>query len=147
MMRAIKVSRYVNELTWKAPKVGAGCQPYDKRIWIFSPPHPATAHLLPQKRESEGGWRFDQLPMTSDGQSWLGNEASGLPKGCISKESTCNAGDLGSTPGSGRSPGGGNGNPLQYSCLGNPSNRGAWRPQSRGYKELAHDWTCTMKLP
>ena len=36
------------------------------------------------------------------------------------KESACNAGDLGSIPGSGRSPGGGNGNPLQYSCLGNP---------------------------
>ena len=37
------------------------------------------------------------------------------------------AGDLGSIPGSGRSPGGGNGNPLQYSCLGNPMDGGAWR--------------------
>ena len=36
------------------------------------------------------------------------------------------AGDLGSIPGSGRSPGEGNGNPLQYSCLGNPMDRGAW---------------------
>ena len=35
-------------------------------------------------------------------------------------------GDTGSIPGSGRSPGGGNGNPLQYSCLGNPKDRGAW---------------------
>ena len=43
------------------------------------------------------------------------------------KESTCNAGDLGSIPGSERSPGEGNGNPLQYSCLGNPIDRGAWR--------------------
>jgi len=41
-------------------------------------------------------------------------------------ESTCNAGDLSSTPGSGRSPGGGNGNPLQYSRLGNLKDRGAW---------------------
>ena len=41
------------------------------------------------------------------------------------KESTCNAGDAGSIPGSGRSPGGGNGNPLQYSCLENPMDRGA----------------------
>ena len=40
------------------------------------------------------------------------------------KESACSAGDLGSIPGSGRSPGEGNGNPLQYSCLGNPRNRG-----------------------
>ena len=43
------------------------------------------------------------------------------------KESTCNAGDLGSVAGSGRSPGEGNGNPLQYSYLENPMDRGAWR--------------------
>ena len=42
------------------------------------------------------------------------------------KASTCNAGDLGSIPGSGRSPGEGNGNPLQYSCLENPMDGGAW---------------------
>ena len=42
-------------------------------------------------------------------------------------KSVCNAGDSGAIPGSGRSPGGGNGNPLQYSCLGNPMDRGAWR--------------------
>ena len=41
------------------------------------------------------------------------------------RESACNAGDLGSIPGSGRSPGGGHGNPLQYSCLENPKDRGA----------------------
>ena len=41
-------------------------------------------------------------------------------------ESACNAGDLGSIPGSGRSPGEGNGNPLQYSCLENSTYRGAW---------------------
>jgi len=40
--------------------------------------------------------------------------------------SPSNAGDLGSIPGSGRSPGEGNGNPLQYSCLKNPMDRGAW---------------------
>ena len=42
------------------------------------------------------------------------------------KESTCNAGDPGSIPGSVRSPGEGNGDPLQYSCLENPMNREAW---------------------
>ena len=42
------------------------------------------------------------------------------------KESTFNAGDLHLIPGSGRSPGEGNGNPLQYSCLENPMDRGAW---------------------
>ena len=44
-----------------------------------------------------------------------------------SKESTCNGGDLGSIPGLGRFPGGGLGNPLQYSCLENPMDRTAWR--------------------
>ena len=43
-----------------------------------------------------------------------------FPGGSDSKESACNEGDLGSIPGSGRSPGGGHGNPLQYSCLENP---------------------------
>ena len=51
---------------------------------------------------------------------------SGFPGGSDGKESACSAGDPGSIPGSGRSPGVGNGNPLQYSCLGNPMTRGAW---------------------
>ena len=50
-----------------------------------------------------------------------------LPCGSDSKGSTCNAGDLGSNPESGRSPGEGTGNPLQHSCLGNPMDRGAWQ--------------------
>ena len=44
----------------------------------------------------------------------------------VVKNSPANAGDVGSIPGSGRSPGEGSGNPLQYSCLGNPMDRGAW---------------------
>ena len=47
----------------------------------------------------------------------------GFPGGSNSKESACNTGDLGSSPGSGRSPGGRNGNPLQYSCLENSMDR------------------------
>ena len=43
------------------------------------------------------------------------------------KESACSAGDLSLIPGLGRSPGEGNDNPLQYSCLGNPMDRGAWQ--------------------
>ena len=43
--------------------------------------------------------------------------------GSDSKESACNAGDSGLIPGSGRTPGGGHGNPLQYSCLGNPMDK------------------------
>jgi len=51
----------------------------------------------------------------------------GFPYGLDGKESTRNARDLGSDPGLGRSPGGGHGNPLQYSCLENLINRGAWQ--------------------
>ena len=51
----------------------------------------------------------------------------GFPGGSDSKESTCSEGDLGSIPGLGRSPGGEHGNPLQYSCLENPMDRGAWQ--------------------
>ena len=50
----------------------------------------------------------------------------GFPGGSGGKASACNAGDLGWIPGSGRSPGEGNDNPLQYSCLENSMDRGAW---------------------
>ena len=53
--------------------------------------------------------------------------AAGFCDGPVGKESACNAGDMDSIPGSGRSPGGGNGNPFQYSCLKNPMSRGAWQ--------------------
>ena len=50
----------------------------------------------------------------------------GFPEGSAGKETTCNAGEVGSFPGLGRSPGGGNGNPLQYSCLKSHMDRRAW---------------------
>ena len=50
----------------------------------------------------------------------------GLPCSSISKESACSAGDLGLIPGLGRSPREGNGNPVQYPCLENLMDRGAW---------------------
>ena len=52
---------------------------------------------------------------------------AGFPGGSDGKASACSAGDLGLIPGSGRSPGEGNGNPRQYACLGNPIDRGAWQ--------------------
>ena len=57
---------------------------------------------------------------------------SGFPHSSAGKESACNAGDLGSIPGSGRSPGVGNGNPLQNPCLENPMDRGAWQAAVHG---------------
>ena len=61
-----------------------------------------------------------------------------FPAGSDSKESACNAGDLGSVPGLGRSAGELNGNPLQYSCLENSMNRGAWWATVHG---IAKSWT------
>ena len=50
----------------------------------------------------------------------------GFPGGLVVKNLSANAGDAGLNPELGRSPGGGNGNPLQYSCLGNPMDRESW---------------------
>ena len=55
-----------------------------------------------------------------------------LPAGSDGKESACNVGELGSIPGLRRSLGGGHSNPLQYSCLENPMDRGAWRAVVHG---------------
>ena len=57
----------------------------------------------------------------------------------VGKESACNAGDPGSIPGSGRSPGEGNGNPLQYSYLENPTDRGAWQATVHGIARVGHN--------
>ena len=71
----------------------------------------------------------------------------GFPGGSEVKASACNAGDLGSIPGSRRSPGEGNGNPLQYSCLENPVDGGAWWATVHGVTESRtwlSDFTCTL---
>jgi len=62
----------------------------------------------------------------------------GFPGGSAVKNPPANAGDVGSIPGSGRSPGEGNGNPLQYSCLGNPMDRGTWQVTCHG---VTKSWT------
>ena len=73
-------------------------------------------------------WRRDRLPHAS---------ILGLPLWLCGKESTCNVGDLGSIPGLGRSPGEGNGKPLQYSCLENPMDGGDWQATVHG---VAKSW-------
>ena len=57
----------------------------------------------------------------------------------VVKNSPANAGDAGSVSESGRSPGGGNGNPLQYSCLENPMDRGGWQALVHGVARVGHD--------
>ena len=66
-----------------------------------------------------------------------------FPGGTVVKNLLANAGDTGSIPESGRSPGEGNGDPLQYSCLGNPRDREAWQPTVHG---VAWSQTCLKRL-
>ena len=64
---------------------------------------------------------------------------TGFSGGSNDKESACSAGDLVLIPGSGRSPGEGNGYPLQYSCLENPMDRQAWQAIVHGFARVSHD--------
>ena len=67
---------------------------------------------------------------------WFGiGDIWGFPGGSNGKESACNAEEQGSTPWLGRSPGRRHGNPLQFSCMENPMDRGAWWASPRGHKE------------
>ena len=71
----------------------------------------------------------------------------GFPGGLYGKESACNAGGLGSIPGLGQSPGEGNDNSLQYSCLENPMDRGTWQATVHGVAK-SQTWhnTFTLKI-
>ena len=77
----------------------------------------------------------------------------GFPNGSESKETACSAGDIrdrGSIPGAGRSPGGGHSNPLQYSCLKNPMDKGAWQATVHGVaksRTRLSDFTFTFHFP
>ena len=71
--------------------------------------------------------------------SVLRHHYKGLPHSSVGKESACNAEDPGSISGSGRSPREGNGNPLQYSCLEKPKDRGTWQIPVHGVARVGHD--------
>ena len=115
-------------------------------MWVSpsweSQPH-VHSHLLPI-RHIRMGFGPGTLPYqeTEFMQSTSGlcpfMGISGLPWWLGGKESTCNAGDLNLIPGLGRPPGVGNGNPLQYSCLGNPMNRRALAGCT-GWQNARHD--------
>ena len=63
----------------------------------------------------------------------------GFPNSSVGKSSACNAEDPGLIPGQGRSPGEGNGSPLQYSCLENPMDKGAWQATVHAIARIGHD--------
>ena len=71
----------------------------------------------------------------------------GFPCSSVGKESACSAGDPGSFPGLGRSPGEGNGNSLQYSCLENPMERGVWQATVHAVTRVKHDLATKPPQP
>ena len=94
---------------------------------------PRTSEALDSSCQYCGSWGSRlriKLPLQRAAD--LNMPPVGFPDGSDGQESACNAGDPGSIPGSGRSPGEGNGNPLQYSRLENSMEKGTWRPTVRG---------------
>ena len=91
----------------------------------------------PQRAEL-GGEAGNRVLLHPRNVSFLASPFRSFPGGSDVKGSACNLGDLCSIPGLGRSPGEGNGNPLQYSCLENPMDRGAWLATAHG---VAKSWT------
>ena len=92
--------------------------------------HCEAFFVLTCKTKSRGFISFTSSSKMKDLQ-----QQRGFPGDPVSKESACNAGNPDSIPESGESPGEGNGNPLQYSCLGNPMDRRAWWATAKGLEE------------
>ena len=116
------------------PSMGFPRQEYWRRL-----PLPSAGDLPnPEIEPMSPAWQADSLPLSHLGSLKLALSAAYRTAYCGSdgKESACNAGVVGSTPGSGRSPGEGNGNPLQDSCLGNPTDRRAWQATVHEVAEL-----------
>ena len=103
------------------------------------------SHTIWLGRECNKTYQGEILPCTIQQfvcharNSCLLEQNTGFPHSSVSKEFACNAGDLGSILGLGRSPGEGNGNLLQYSCLENPLDRGAWQTIVHGVTRVGHD--------
>ena len=103
---------------------------------------------------------YSQVPGIGHGCLWgvsilcVMNSCQDFPGSSVGKESGCSAGDLSSIPGSGRAPGEGNRNPLQYSCLENPMDRRAWQATVYGVARVGHNLVtkpplifCLLCLP
>ena len=106
-------------------------------------PRPATpSPSLPWERVHPAGLRGERpkVPIWGEKRGEGRNSTCwGPPRSSVGKDSACSAGDLGPIPGSERSPGEGNGYPLQCSCLENPMDRGAWQATVHGVARVGHN--------
>ena len=92
------------------------------------------------------GEEAEDLGLSLEGTE--GEKDEGFPGGSVVKHPPANAGDTGSIPGLGRSPGAGNGSPLQCSCLENAMDRGAWQATVHGVtKRVGHDLATKQQPP
>ena len=109
------------------------------RVLVNHMPPGTASNFKTQKEQYQLNFRCATLENTQQLLGlfiWLNLELPwGYPRGSDSKASACNAGDQGSIPGLGRSPGEGNGSPLQYSCLENSMDGGAWGVRVDGVTE------------
>ena len=113
----------------------------------------SCGHGLPLYRQGNWGnslvvqWLGLHAPTAGGLDFFPGQGTKGLPDGSVVKNTHANAGDSSSIPGSGTSPGGENGTPLQCSCLKKPMERGAWWAtihRSQIWTQLS-DWACTRR--
>ena len=102
--------------------------PRSKHLLISWLQLPCAVILKPKKRKICHCFHFSPIYLPFD-----------FPHSSVGKESACNVGDLGLIPGLGRSPGEGNGNPLQHSCLENPMDRGSWKAAVPGATRVGHN--------
>ena len=107
----------------KFPPILPAQQPYEVGIVTVVQMKTLSYRFHPCPRSR--GWTREDLDVNMD-----------FPGGSDGKATVYNAGDLGSTPGLGRFSGEGNGNPLQYSCLENPTDGGAWCPWGRKESDM-----------
>ena len=120
-------------LLWPLPRpLPTDCEPLGiGTLFIFG--------SLSQKRHGWDSVLHPLCPVSSVRIIILSLQGEAFPHSLVGKKSACHAGDLGLISGSGRSPGEGNGNPLQYSCLENPMDRGALQATVHGVAREEHD--------
>ena len=120
---------------WRATAHGVAKSPTHLSVHVRARAHTCT-HARTHACQVDKVWPqdVDWVQVWSILSHLPGNK--GLPSGSAGKVSACNAGDQGSIPGLGRSPGEGNGNPLQYSFLENPMDRGVWWAIVMGSQDL-----------
>ena len=125
-LRAWDLSSASEALQWDARAPQLGAAPLgatgESRLERHSQPKNKAPCVLGAQASRAGTWLLGSLAWALRGT----RPTLGFPGGSDGKASACNAGGLGSIPGWGRSPGEGNGNPLQHSCLENPMDSGAW---------------------